>query len=329
MRRNVKALLKALGPEYQNNLDLKTLRHLLSWTERLPAGEFNLMMRKLSNAPTYSALRAHVQQARRIAGLGDAQARANIQSDLSVLSQSAALKYSQRAGRDWTISEKKDMLRNWVATSVFDSFSGRFPLTDECVDRALGLNEREVQRAFSNPEFTPDNYHREESLLDHPPAHLYTPYRVLKKVIKKLPASISTVVDLGSGLARLGIYLGVQNPRVRSINVELVSERHRQAEISAKTLGLKNTYFTNANLAQENSLPPGDCYFVFNAFTRRTLMTVFNQLWKRSQSQQISLVMIRVGHPLKLIKRQPWLKLIYESPRDPFWEGDGFNIYRS
>ena len=95
------------------------------------------------------------------------------------------------------------------------------------------------------------------------------------------------VVDIGSGIGRLGLLLGFLRPDVQFTGLELIPERVRYAQQAANALGFANVTYITTNLAEENiPLPLADHYYLFNPTNRETSDIVTQKLLRAKESKK-------------------------------------------
>lgn len=244
------------------------------------------------------------------------------------LLESASLRVADHIGEMATWKQKRQWFSAWFKSSVFLNLTESILFSDECLDRILGLHERRIQKKLGTKTL-PTPYEEESIYLDLDPSDLYTPYRVLCRWGKKLKLKPGTrVVDLGSGLGRIPLTLGLLYPKVQFIGIELMRERHEVAEAARKGLGLNNVQLICANAAKKG-LPAADYYYLFNPFIGDTLRQVFRQLKNKRNHGPFRVAVAQIELPWKYIKKQDWLKPIHRFNADKAWEGIGISIFET
>ncbi len=320
-------------PPIPNETPEACLMELLVWTRVTTGKEFSDCMKALGpqihselfqgiNARRGS-LGAHVLSHRQYGLLA---------KDLVTFARAAAFALSRRCYSDLSAEQKKTWLKAWLPKKSFLELCEEAPLVDECIDRVLGMDEREVKKQVASHKKLPKAYQIQDIYLAHESEHLYTPYRIIRQILAQLKLSKGeTLADLGSGAGRLGVYLGIFRPELNFVGYELMVERHEQAARCHQELQLPpNVRFECRDLAAVDfEIPYAQTYFMFNPFSRRTLQKVFAKLKRTAERENkfIRIVMINVGRPPLWVSREPWLQKIYKSKADPTWDGLGFSIY--
>jgi hypothetical protein len=254
-------------------------------------------------------------------------------TDLEVGFRSAALQEAEKI----THRTSQPARLKWIREKMADkSFLGRMAdnfVFDEAVDRLLGLNERKLKRHLTSPKSSlPVSYTKEDTYLDSPPEDLYTPYRVLQEVMERLrPKSGERLVDLGSGLGRVGAYLGLFHTGVAFEGYEIVKERHHQAEVMAKHLKIQDrVHFFCEDISDSKwAMPEANYYFLFNPFSLRTLLKVLDKIRQVSNKRVVRIITVQIGRPPRQLKKVSWLKESWKSAEDEKWPGRGVTLYES
>lgn len=169
-------------------------------------------------------------------------------------------------------SKLKDLPLDWMPQSRFDQF----------VDEALGVNAAKVTADLNNLSRREIEARYGDELVwsGFGNRNLLTPYFEFQNIIDKLaPRPGQLLVDLGSGLGRQGIYLGVTHPEVKFHGYELVQERVAESERAAKALELANVKFSKQDLSDPNFKPEAaDFYYAFNPVSGSTFLKMMNDL---------------------------------------------------
>ncbi len=252
-----------------------------------------------------------------------------LQVEVAHLAKLKAFHLSKSMARRGSHPQKKRWVLDCLNSTLFLSLSKKTFLGDECLDRILGLNERNVKSELFGKDVK-SLYRSEDIYLDLDPEDLFTPYRVLVDISHQLKLKPNEfLIDLGSGLGRVGIVMGLLNPKLKFLGLELMKERHRQAKKAAQKLGIDpRIRFECADLSKM-TIPRADCYYLFNPFSYLTLRRVFQELHKNSENKSFKVVMAQVGRPPRMVKRHPWLKQVYLSPIDRNWRAHGYSFYAS
>ena len=252
-----------------------------------------------------------------------------LQIEIAHLAKLKAKQLAAVMAKKGTTLDKKKWITESLSSEFFIALSKKTFLGDECLDKILGLNERKIKLELFGKNLK-SIYRNEDIYLDLDPEDLFTPYRVIADISDKLnlkPGAL--LVDLGSGVGRVGIVMGILNPKLKFVGLELMKERHFQAQQASKKLGLdKRIQFQCCDLSK-NKIPLADCYYLFNPFSYLTLRRVFQSLYVNSESKPFRVLMAQVGRPPRMVKRHPWLTQTYLSPLDRNWRAHGFSIYQS
>lgn len=251
------------------------------------------------------------------------------QIEIAHLAKLKAFQISKMMAQKGSAKEKKKWILQTLQSEFFLNLSKKTFLGDECLDRILGLNERKVKTELFGKNLKA-LYRNEDIYLDLDPEDLFTPYRVLVQISNQLKFKAGdTLVDLGSGLGRVGIVLGLLNPKLNFLGFELMKERHQQAQAASKHLGLSNRIKFVCGDLSRTLIPAASYYYLFNPFSYLTLRRVFQEIYRNSESKKIRVLMAQVGRPPRMVKRNPWLKQVYLSPIDRNWRAHGFSVYES
>lgn len=200
---------------------------------------------------------------------------------------------------------------------------------DECLDRILGLHERQIKQTLREKGALDRRYIVEEIYFETDPEDLYTPYRVLMQIFSQFPPKVKgTFVDLGSGLGRVGIVAGILRPQLNFLGYEIVHERTLPGIRAARALGLKRITFYHRDVSRFG-LPPAELYFLFNPFRLSTLQHVTRQLRRMAPERKFLVITPTIGLPWSHLMRAPWLKTKWKIRPDPKWDGIGVYCFES
>lgn len=240
------------------------------------------------------------------------------QKDSLVLLHKLAIQKVLQWKKQTSFATQVTLLKKFILSPSLETLSKKYYFLDECLDLCFDLNERSIKTILL--ETLPKNYLLEQTYLDYSPELLYTPYRILKRVFKnKFIQKSKTLIDLGSGLGRVGIFCGLFYPRIKFMGIEIVKERHQQAKKMAEKLRLtKSVQFECQDLNKE-ALKEADTYFLFNSFNKKTLKKVLPEI-------KGNLICVNVGPAPDWIKKIPDFTL-KESLSDKTWEGKGVLIF--
>ncbi len=311
------------------------LIELLTWSGKQSGLEFSRRAKELG-PDAQSAIFSGVNARRAALGANVLSYRQPklLSDDLSTVTTAASFGLARVCHSQLSVGEKKIWIGSGLEDGSFAALSTMTPFLDECLDLVLGMDEREVKREVAKRKVLPRGYEIHDVYLSHHPEDLFTPYRVIQAMLENLRIQPNeSVIDLGSGLGRLGVYLAIRCPGVDFTGYELMEERHAQAVRCHRELKLPANirFFCQDLAANEFEIPFADVYFMFNPFSRPALQRVFTKLRKTKETskKKIRLVMVNVGRPPRWVSREPWLTLRYVSPEDEHWEGKGFSIYEA
>ena len=251
-----------------------------------------------------------------------------LKTEALFLVETASLTTSEALGKRIPWTTKKKWLLEWLQKASFQKLTESVLFSDECIDRLLGLLERKVQHKVNNASL-PKNYQEEALYLDLSPEDLFTPYRVICRWGNRLKLKPGMqIVDLGSGIGRLPLTLGLLYPQVFFTGIEIMKERHEMAEHARKNLKLKNVQLLCANAAKQG-LPKADYYYFFNPFVGHTLRQVFRHLKKQAAFGKFRIAVAQIELPWNYIRRLPWLKCVSEFKADRGWDGIGISVFET
>lgn len=159
-------------------------------------------------------------------------------------------------------------------------FSLDIELMDAEIARAISPDARVTSAQIR------DKY-GEEEIWHSPRAGQQTSWSATIDIINQMnPLPGELVVDIGSGVGRLGLMLGLLRPEVEFVGMELVEARVDAAHEAAVESGFKNVEFEQANLADPKvDLPVADYFYMFNPFTPKTADIVTDKLLALSHYQ--------------------------------------------
>ncbi len=124
----------------------------------------------------------------------------------------------------------------------------------------------------------------------------------------------STLVGLGSGYPRMGVFLGLSYPNLEYNGYEIAPERVQVSQQVVRNLELTNVHYEERNLNRTGSLPEdGNIYFIYDSFGINTRDFVIDELQKLGQKKSFYLVVVD-GYTYDLRIRLPkekWLNRIY------------------
>lgn len=164
-------------------------------------------------------------------------------------------------------------------------------------------------------------------------AHTQTHYSLLMDVFNYLlPKDGESIIDVGSGFGRVGLFIGLCFPKVQYLGLELVAERVECSNKAAVRNNFKNISFKEQDLLlPEYALPTADYYYFYDPLELEGLQKVSLDLKNQSVLNQRKLKIIALsGYDEGLIthfNNQDWLQGI-RSLKDEYFKQTG-QIYQS
>jgi hypothetical protein len=138
-----------------------------------------------------------------------------------------------------------------------------------------------------------------------------TPYRVFRDSIASLnlPEG-SVVVDMGSGLGRMGMVVGAHFPQFKYVGYEFHEFRLRPSSENANAFGFDNVQYIQADFSSpELNLVDGDVFFFYypnnNPGVMAAAMEKIHQIAKRKKVRILIRMSVGGGG-----ERAPWLKQV-------------------
>lgn len=139
---------------------------------------------------------------------------------------------------------------------------------------------------------------------------LQSTYHDLYQIFEHIkPRKNETIIDLGAGYGRLGLFLHHFYPETHFLGLELVSERVDEAKRIYHDYQLKNKEMIVSDLSHLTDLPEGDFYFIYDFGSDEHIKKILN-LFKSTPGKTL------------IVKGQICRKLI---ERDPYFS-EGFKI---
>ncbi|MBY0554725.1 methyltransferase [bacterium] len=116
----------------------------------------------------------------------------------------------------------------------------------------------------------------------------------------------SKFIDLGSGYGRVGLVVGLMRPDIQFTGYEFVKERVDIANKACTRLNLdKHVSFVTQDLSLANfKIPQADTYYIFDAFTDASYVTIMDQLQEIAQVKKI--VAVTKGNAKLWFKNKYW-----------------------
>ncbi len=143
------------------------------------------------------------------------------------------------------------------------------------------------------------------------------PYHYIRRLFEKLaPFQPRSILDLGSGCGRVLLYGALLWEDVDFYGMEMVPNRVKATNKSAKRLGLENVdAFHGDATKKKKKLPTVDCICIMNTFFPYVLPDALRRLKKYARKNPFLLVTVSTGNIL--IAKQKWLKEIrQDTPPD-------------
>jgi hypothetical protein len=140
--------------------------------------------------------------------------------------------------------------------------------------------------------------------LNTPYTHMLSIFRVLN-----LPAG-STVVDMGSGMGRMGLVGGLKFPKLNFWGYEYWQSRMQPAKDTARKLGLSNVHYEQADFASDNFQPvAGDVFFVYwSSGNQESMHKMFLKLRQISNQKPITILARGIPESSYPPDAKSWLK---------------------
>jgi len=124
-----------------------------------------------------------------------------------------------------------------------------------------------------------------------------------------------TVVDLGAGYGRMGMYLGAQHPEVKFLGYEINPVRVAAGKKIYGILGFKNAQLLEQDLsAKDFELPVADIYYMYDPVNQATRNILFKKIRARAEEAKAAGKKIKVicregrGDFHEWLAEQKWLK---------------------
>lgn len=168
----------------------------------------------------------------------------------------------------------------------------------ELLDTYLGLDivrmDRDIDLTLKEDREFKDNRYGNEKIWYAPRAGQQTPWRDVFEVVDSMNLqSGQTVTDLGSGVGRLGLAIGLLRPDVNFVGLELVGPRVAYANAAARGNGFSNVKFVEANLADSSvELPQADHIYMFNPTNRATSEILTGRLVELSKVKNFKVYLL-------------------------------------
>lgn len=172
----------------------------------------------------------------------------------------------------------------------------------DILDSLFGLKIKEMDdtlKAELEPNGTPAKSKRSEKYGDEeiwyaPGGGQQSSWGDLLEAVDEMNLKSGELVsDLGSGIGRLGLLIGLMRPDVSFVGLEIVDERVKYATQAATELGFSNVKYYTANLSDPLlDLPQADHFYMYNPTNRRTSEIVTEKLVKLSESKKFRVYLL-------------------------------------
>jgi hypothetical protein len=205
------------------------------------------------------------------------------------------------------------------------------PRLDRMIDTILGMDAESVTQRIQNlsPEEVAKRYGGENTWYEYDNSLLLTPYFEFQLALEHLkPQAGQTFVDLGSGMGRMGLYMGIQHPGVKFHGYEIVAERVEEGAHAARALGLRDVHFHEQNMADPNWKPEAaDMYYAFNPVSDATFDKILVDLKEQAikHNKPFKLAVSGPAPYFKLESNSSWLREI--TPPKRFGSDDFTRIF--
>jgi hypothetical protein len=160
------------------------------------------------------------------------------------------------------------------------------------VDRILGI-DMSFERRLANSAGRARHWQHAgvKTWVGLDPQTLNTPYSVLREICLELQLTRERVVDLGSGVGRLGLVLQQLAPAVSFLGQEYVGERVDEANRAYLRWGCQAMRCERADLLSENYvLPEADVYFIYDFGDESALRRTLQRLSERAAGRALRVV---------------------------------------
>lgn len=162
----------------------------------------------------------------------------------------------------------------------------------QLVDRILGINMN-FEARLANSQGKQKHWQHEEvkTWVGLDPQTLNTPYALLREICLELKLTRERVVDLGSGIGRLGLVLHQMAPNARFLGLEYVAERVIEANRVYERWGCKHARSEQADLLSKNfQLPEADVYFIYDYGEEQDVRATLQSIIDSNSHRRIRIV---------------------------------------
>ena len=155
---------------------------------------------------------------------------------------------------------------------------------------------------------------------------LMTPYDDFVALLNLLDLDDgSLVVDVGAGVGRLGIVIGLHFPLLRYQGFEIVEDRVNSARTAAHQLGIKQSEFINTDVTSGDFLfsSMSQVFYMYDALGIDVLELCLVKIKKVAQQRQVTVIAMKddfgenvIGNVslLSMLEVQPWLRYLQDLP---------------
>jgi hypothetical protein len=163
------------------------------------------------------------------------------------------------------------------------------------LDPLLGLdtlgNSRFERTRFGVVRF--DDSSQQRTSLGFRPVQVWSSYGWIHALFEKSEIhSGDTVVDIGSGLGRVGLYVAAMYPDVKVVGIELVDRRIQTAQSVVKRFNLEGRIQYLHRDLQVDGLPDANIYFYFNSLSEPVYNRMLNLLRHKAAESHYQLLSV-------------------------------------
>ncbi len=178
---------------------------------------------------------------------------------------------------------------------------------DRVIDRFLGID----LRAFRRREREKKQESGETIYHGLNPGFIFSSYVDVQAALSAVDLRPGeSVIDLGSGIGRVGFVVGFLYSGSHFVGYEIDADRNALAASAAARHGLSNVSFIEQDLAKSTfNVPPADLYFAFDPVSESTFDKILRELRKNAVFRPFRLVLIESRSLLlRQLREQSWLK---------------------
>lgn len=183
-----------------------------------------------------------------------------------------------------------------------------FKAVDQLLDELLGLRTAAVHEQVSR---MGDIHGSEKTYARLAPYLLLASYVEVQGSLRAAGfTSKSSLVDIGSGIGRVGIVAGLRYPGCRFVGYEVVPDRVTEAKRICAKLELSGVEFHEQDVGSASfALPPADFYFMYDPLSRETLPKAIRDLGAVARARPITVIATDGdGYLFSELRRAAWLR---------------------